>query len=107
MLVSDGLIATDELANHSVTISTKTATGTLGTGGNSEYFYKAQTAGVFSNGTSNGKGFGQENGLTDRVGYLNFSYSHNHTLSINTTGKGQKHENRQPYQSVNRWHRNA
>ena len=99
--------STDELAahSHSVTSSTQRATGTLGTGGESEYFYKSQTGGVFSNGTSNGKGAGNSNGLKDRTGYLNFNYSHSHTVTINKIGNNTAHENRQPYIVIYRFRR--
>lgn len=92
---------------HSATSSTQTATGRLGTGGNSEYFYKDQTSGVFSNGTSNGNGDGSSSGLKDRTGYLNFNYSHAHTVTVKATGTEKKHENRPPYNVVQRWRRTA
>lgn len=38
---------------------------------------------------------------------ITINASHGHSVSINTTGNGQKHENRMPYTVINRWKRTA
>lgn len=39
--------------------------------------------------------------------YTNSGGEHNHSISISSIGGKAKHENRQPYQVINRWHRTA
>lgn len=91
-------LTTDELAAHNHTGS-------------------ATSAGAHEHGLSQLWGYTDQNwrnGFFDRAangssaGFSSDSAGgHSHSVSINSTGKGTKHENRQPYQVVSRWYRSA
>lgn len=91
-------LTTDELATHNHTGS-------------------ATSAGAHTHGLSQLWGYTDQNwrnGFFDRAangsgaGFSSDSAGdHSHYVSINSTGKGTKHENRQPYQAVSRWYRSA
>lgn len=77
----------------------------------------ATSAGAHTHGLSQLWGYTDQNwrnGFFDRAangkgaGFSSDSAGgHSHSVSINSTGKGMRHENRQPYQVVSRWYRSA
>jgi len=95
---SSVVLSTEELAAHNHTGS-------------------ATSAGAHTHGLSQLWGYTDQNwrnGFFDRAangsgaGFSSDSAGgHSHSVSINSTGKGTKHENRQPYQAVSRWYRSA
>lgn len=91
-------LTTDELPAHNHTGSATSAGGhTHGLSQIKRYTDQVGTHGFWDRANNGGA-----SGLyTDSAG------SHAHTVSINSTGGNGKHENRQPYQAVSRWYRNA
>lgn len=102
-MAQNGLIATDELPSHSHSgnIATTSLTGAFNTPRNETDW---TVNGVFSKGTDSPYK-GPTSGSTYYRVWINFNGSHGHTVSINATGGSKTHENRQPYEVVQRWKR--
>lgn len=98
-------LTTDELAKHghSVSISTTSLIGDTYTTLPAEYD-NVKASGILScskYGSSHAAGDGGKQGN----GHIHIDASHSHSASISNTGNNAKHENRQPYITVNRWKR--
>lgn len=93
----------DELAahGHSGSASTKSLTGHFYTKG-AEHAADGIVSSFDSSVTPNAQGIDAAQGSGF---YINTS--HSHSVSIGSTGGNSAHENRQPYQVVNRWKRTA
>ena len=101
-MAQNGLIATDELTahGHGASASIDYASG---------YFsgMSGELGGVFTklaNQTSNA-GFDETN-YYDRIA-IQFNHNHGHDITIAMTGGNNSHENRPPYEAVQRWRRTA
>lgn len=99
-------LTTGELPAHTHGGSVKTAslTGSFTTAAQ-EKNDATEANGVFSVGS-----FASKNGPTSGQylrRWVNFNGSHGHGLTINNTGDGTAHENRQPYTVIVRWKRTA
>ena len=97
--------STGELANHyhGANVSNTNIYGTFDAKWTNSEF---PASGVFSitsnNNRQNGRGIDTNCGST-----VTFNSTHSHTVTVNSTGSGTRHENRQPYQVINRWKRTA
>ena len=98
-------LTTGELANHyhGANVSNTNIYGTFDAKWTNSEF---PASGVFSitsnNNRQNGRGIDTNCGST-----VTFNSTHSHTVTVNSTGSGTRHENRQPYQVINRWKRTA
>ena len=86
---------TDELPSHKHSASNNTI-------GNHQH----QTNVFTEYGGKHGGGATQNN-ATETNQVSGFAGDHSHTVSIGSTGGSKKHENRLPYEAVNRWKRTA
>ena len=89
---------------HNGSVTTASLTGAFTTAEH-ERNDATEANGVFSVGS-----FASQNGPTSGEylrRWVNFNGSHNHGLTINNTGNGTAHENRQPYTVIARWKRVA
>lgn len=103
-------IATGELAEHghAGSISTTSLTGTWSTtnGQGLSNSPNNSFSGIISGSNWSGNTHsGSNSNSTPQT--ITINASHGHSVSINTTGNGQKHENRMPYTVINRWKRTA
>ena len=102
--LSGGIIknpSTGELANHSHpgNVSYANLSGTL-----SAYTWNPNNSGIVSARNLHG------DVTTDgHSGYYQYTInaSHTHSLTVNSTGGNDSHENRMPYTVINRWKREA
>ena len=101
-------LTTDELASHNHTVNISW-TGLAGDFNGKGFIRDGNCAGTGI--LSRGKWGSYE--VADSIGgYQNnasvhIDASHSHTASVTNTGGGNSHENRQPYQVINRWKRTA
>lgn len=94
-------LTTEELATHthSATTSTDSANGRFsGMWGT--------TSGVFSKIANQNSNANLNDSHTDRI-EIKFEHNHNHNITIGNTGNNASHENRMPYEAVQRWRRTA
>ena len=87
-------LTTEELAAH-------THTGVAATAGNHNHTVYM----ILPNSPDNNAGEGGARTLGNQP--TSWNGDHTHTLTINTAGGNQNHENRQPYTVVNQWKRTA
>ena len=97
-------LTTEEMPahTHGGSVTTASLTGAFTTAEH-EWGNATEANGVFSVGS-----FASQNGPTSGNylrRWVNFNGSHNHGLTINNTGNGTAHENRQPYTVIARWKR--
>lgn len=105
-------ITISEMANHNhgVSCSTASLSGSLASTDSNMGLLGAasvSTSGIISVSTNRyGVHTGQSNYNT-ATRSLSINASHNHNIAISATGSGSAHENRPPYQVINRWKRTA
>ena len=102
-------LTTDELALHSHSASSNTASlqGTLYTGDSMGLF---ACNGVYGNGIISVGGSADRrdgNNGGGEVTSMSVNATHGHTITIEYAGGNIRHENRSPYETVNRWKRTA
>lgn len=98
-------VATDELANHAHSGSISNTTLTGATDGASDVGYYNSASGILSVNTNTNRIIGGNSSGYTVYRNLSIDATHGHSLSIGGTGSNVKHENRQPYQVINRWKR--
>lgn len=98
-------LSTDELANHTHSGSISNTTLTGDTIGSSDVGYYDSASGILAVNTSTNKIIGGNGSGYTVYRNLSINATHGHSLSIGGTGSNAKHENRQPYQVINRWKR--
>lgn len=98
-------LTTDELANHTHGGSISNTTLTGATDGASDVGYYNSASGILSVNTNTNKIIGGSGSGYTVYRNLSINATHGHSLSIGGTGSNVKHENRQPYQVINRWKR--
>lgn len=103
-------LTTGELASHehAGSISTASLTGTWSTTG-SQGISNTPTnkfSGIISGSNWSGDTHSGSNSNSTPM-TITINASHGHNVSINAVGNSQKHENRPPYQVINRWKRIA
>lgn len=93
--------STEELAthNHGATTSTDSANGQFSG-------LSGTISGVFSKIANQNSNSNLDKPYYDRVA-INFEHNHNHDITIGNTGSNASHENRMPYEAVQRWVRTA
>lgn len=103
-------IATGELAEHghAGSISTTSLTGTWSTtnGQGLSNSPDNRFSGIISGSNWSGNTHSGSNSNSTPM-TITINASHGHNVSINAVGNSQKHENRPPYQVINRWKRIA
>lgn len=98
-------LSTDELANHTHSGSISNTTLTGDTSGASDVGYYNSASGIIAVNTSTNKIIGGSGSGYTVYRNLSINATHGHSLSIGGTGSNAKHENRQPYEVINRWKR--
>lgn len=98
-------LSTDELANHTHSGSISNTTLTGDTSGASDVGYYNSASGIIAVNTSTNKIVGGSGSGYAVYRNLSINATHGHSLSIGGTGSNAKHENRQPYEVINRWKR--
>lgn len=109
-------VATEELAPHS-------HSGNTNVSGNHWHYEFNNTPVAFNNAANNlnssqcvsaqtnasrGEAYAMLTSTGEaNVGRSGYSGNHSHTIQTNSTGSGMGHENRMPYQVINRWKRTA
>lgn len=98
-------LSTDELAEHTHSGSISNTTLTGDTSGASDVGYYNSASGIIAVNTSTNKIIGGSGSGYTVYRNLSINATHGHSLSIGGTGSNAKHENRQPYEVINRWKR--
>ena len=92
--------------NHAGSASNVNLTGVLTPYAANQTDATFSTSGIVSNTAINGKNV-ENTGNSTNAKTINFNASHGHTITVNSTGGGNAHNNIQPYVSVFIWLRTA